>query len=98
MTELKRRTSTGMGQGRIRGNCKGLQADSTSATNRQKACIRQGIHQGRQSNMPQAESVIEPEERFQKTNLQMLKEQGERMTKALKNIQAQIVALTEKEV
>lgn len=97
MTELKRRTSTGMGQGRNRGTCRGLQADSTSTTNRQGTCIGSGIRQGRQSSVPPAETVIEPEERFYKTDLQMLKEQAERMTKALKNIQAQIEALTEKE-
>ena len=80
MAELNRSTTTGMGKGRNRGNCRGT-----------------GIRQGRQSNMPPAESVIEPEERFRKTDLQMLKEQAERMTKALKNIQAQIEALSQSE-
>jgi hypothetical protein len=58
-------------------------------------CRGIGIRQGRQSNMPLAESVIEPEERFRKTDLQMLKEQAERMTKALKNIRAQIETLSQ---
>lgn len=94
MAELNRRTSTGMGQGRNRGTCRGLQAESVSKTNRRGACLGPGTRQGRQANVPPAEPVIEPEERFYKTDLQMLKEQAERMTKALTNIQAQIEALT----
>jgi len=97
MPELNRKTSIGMGQGRNRGICRAVKADSTSTSSRQGICNGTGFRQGRQSSMPPAESAVEPEERFRKTDLQMLKEQAERMTKALKNIQAQIEALSQSE-
>ncbi len=96
MAEPNRKRSSGMGQDSKKGNRRGLRDGSCVNITAQGACKGIGPRQGRQSNMPPAESAVGVENTFRNFDLHSLRRQAERMKKALENIQEQIRSLTER--
>lgn len=84
-----------MGRGRSQGMCKNRNENSDYSQNHRKKnmgnlCKRFGETSLQVDQSVEAEAVIGEQKRSYTSNLQMLKEQANRLAQALKNIEAQI--------
>ena len=86
---------SGMSRGRGRGMCKNRKDNPDFLSNRGREsmgnlCRRTGESTWQIDQKIEAESVVGGQKRRYTSNLQMLKEQARRLTRALKNIETQI--------
>lgn len=101
MNELNKQQRSAMQmQGRKRGICRqdtsAGPGSSRMRAGNQGMCQGPNARQGRQSNIPPIENATPGDTNFYTANLQMLKEQAQRMAKALLEIEKQINDLEQK--
>ena len=98
MDSRNQQPASGM-QGRKRGGCQQIQQGIKGFSNQGRGggglCRGLGGRQGSTSAMPPSQPVIETEPGPNNSTLQMLKQQAQRMVKALREIQKQIKNLEE---